>query len=253
MTDRSELENSFFLRQFYEFYSEVIVQKKIAESYAKRSLMAGGGAMSSETETIHPIHMTLLNLLDRQVLEARRHGGEYGVTFYKEAQYVMAALADDIFLHIDWDGRENWKSDLLEFKLFGTYTAGEIFFRNLEKLLKDRDPGYMEIAAVYFLAISLGFRGKFRDKDDGGQIANYRRQLFAFIFQKDPDLLAESRKLFPDTYAHILSQAEGKKLPYLKWWIGLIVLLIILFLIISYGIWTDLTEDLIDIAEDILR
>ncbi len=252
MISHAELENSFFLKQFHEFYSEVIAHKKAIESHGKRSHMTGAEVLT-EKGTAGPIRTKLLSILEQQVLEARRRGGEYGVTFYKEAQYVMAALGDDIFLHTDWEGREEWKSDLLEFRLFGTYTAGEVFFRKVDKLLKDRDPSYIEMAAVYFFAISLGFRGKFRDKDDGGQLEHYRRQLFAFVFQKDPDLLNESRKLFPESYAHTLSGGSGKELPYLKWWIVLIAVLIILFLVVSYGIWTELTDELVGIAEEIMK
>jgi hypothetical protein len=67
----------------------------------------------------------LQTLLEMQALEAGRRGGEYGVLYYKEAQYVMAALADEIFLTLDWTGRDTWRSDLLETRLFGTYDAGE--------------------------------------------------------------------------------------------------------------------------------
>lgn len=279
--DQKELYNSFLLKQFHEFYSEIIRQKKYVKLYTESPLtgevpgetqsespVPGEVSETGESESplmekaseetlpkgvaTDPINLKLLEVLERQVLDARRQGGEYGVVFYKEAQYVMAALADEIFLHTDWEGKEAWKSNLLEFKLFGTYIAGELFFQKIDKLLKDRDPAYIEMAAVYFLALALGFKGKFRDKDDGGLLENYRRQLFALIFKSNPDLISETRILFPESTVHTLTQGGGEKLPYIRWWIGLIVLLIIIFLIVSHSIWIHLTEDLVNIVEKIV-
>ncbi|MBN2125897.1 MAG: DotU family type IV/VI secretion system protein [Deltaproteobacteria bacterium] len=257
-------ENSFLLNQFHEFYSEVIRQKRMIRTYAEQAPGVGVVAPPSEEDANaqeeeraqkdepHGIHLRLLSLLEEQALEAGQRGGEYGVNFYREAQYIMAALADEIFLHMDWEGRETWKANLLEFKLFGTHTAGEQFFQKLDRLLTSRDPSFVEMAAVYLQALSLGFRGKFRDTDDRGKLSYYRRQLFAFIFHKSPDLNSESKRLFPETYSHTLVEGAAKRLPYLKNWIALILLLIILYLAISHGIWTELTTDLKRVIQQIL-
>jgi type VI secretion system protein ImpK len=248
-----ELENSFLLNQFYEFYSEVIRQKGVIQSYTEaQPLERAPEEALSEAEETHAIALKLLSVLEEQALEAGRQGGEYGVSFYKEAQYIMTALADEIFLNTEWEGKEAWKSELLEFKLFGTYAAGELFFQKLDKLLANRDPAFVEIAAVYLQALSLGFRGKFRDIDDEGKLDYYRRQLFSFIFHKNPDLLNVDRLLYPGAYAHTLAEEEGKKLPYVKRWIVVLVVLIIAFFIISHGIWVQVTEDLRQVIQHIL-
>jgi len=256
MSQEEELYNSFLLKQFDEFYHEVIRQKKNVKLYTENSSAKEVSEASEEAQaekaTIHPIQLILLNMLEQQVVEARRQGGEYGVAFYKEIQYVMASLADEIFLNMDWEGKAAWKSNLLESQLFGTYFAGEHFFQKVDKLLKDRDPAYTEMAAVYLLALSLGFKGKFSGNTNGSHLEFYRRQLYAFIFKSKPGLLVEGRKLFPDTYAHTLEHGSEGRLPYLKWWIGLIALLIVVFLIVSHGIWTHVTSDLIEIVEKII-
>ncbi|NJL58396.1 MAG: DotU family type IV/VI secretion system protein [Desulfobacteraceae bacterium] len=249
MTD-TQIGNSFLLEKFREFYAEVMVQKKIVRSGTELSSAPDSPA---ECRYSYPIRSRLLNVLDRQIPEARRQGGEYGMNYYKEAQYVMAALADEIFLSMDWKGREEWKSALLEFELFGTYMAGELLFQKADSLLKERDPARTEMASVYLLAISLGFRGKFGDKDDGGKLDSYRRQLYAFIFQKNPELSgADSRKLFPESYAYTLTQGDEKKLPHLKIWIWLLIGLIALFLIVSSGIWAYYTDDLRQVVNNII-
>jgi len=119
-----ELEKSLLLNQFHEFYSEVICQKRMIQSYTEslpQEEAPESGEAPSEKEGIHTVSLKLLSLLEEQALEAGRRGGEYGVRFYREAQYIMAALADEIFLNMDWEEREAWKSNLLEFKLFGTH------------------------------------------------------------------------------------------------------------------------------------
>ena len=250
-----DLERSLLLKQFYDFYSEVMRQKKIAQSYSEVPLLEEAPEPEeapSEQESTRTVSLSLLSVLEEQALESGRRGGEYGVSFYKEAQYIMAALADEIFLNMDWEGREAWKSGLLEFKLFGTHVAGELFFQKLDKLLTDRDPAFVEIAALYLQALSLGFRGKFRDIDDEGKLDYYRRQLFSFIFHKNPDLLNLDRLLYTEAYAHTLAEGEGKKLPYVKRWIMVVVLLVVAFLVASHGIWAHVTENLKQVIQQLL-
>ena len=316
MLNPSELENALLLKQFHDFYSTVIGEKRQIESMgqgrwswtpakgpsADETFAMGAteseaaqtepgseaGSLTSPTaaesaseapsappgppaagkgtaepappdelevskDAAYPVHVKLFSLLEQQTHEARRYGGEYGVRYYKDAQYVMAALGDEIFLLLKWEGQESWKLNLLEFRLFGTHTAGDLFFQKLDTLLKERDPSMVEIAAVYLLSLSLGFRGKYRDIDDEGQLDYYRNQLFTFIFKKNPDIDSESKRLFAESYDHTLGKGKGERLPYLRSWIGLIVLLIILYLIVSHVIWIQLSDDLMQVVEQILK
>ncbi|MFH1350712.1 MAG: DotU family type IV/VI secretion system protein [Pseudomonadota bacterium] len=247
------LDNSYLLSQFHEFYSEVIHFKQ-AIRLARRTLTPSQPPEEGMEDrvTAHSINQRLLNLLEHQAIESGRRGGEYGSIFYKEAQYAMAVLGDETFLHLDWEGREGWKSNLLEYKLFGTHTAGEFFFKKVDKLLTERDPAFAEIALLYLLAISLGFQGKYRDLEGRGQLDQYRRQLYTFIFHKSPDLLSGSKLLFPEAYAYTLEKGEGKRLPHVRRWVWLLLLLIIAFLILSHGLWVQSTEDLEQIIQQIL-
>jgi len=73
----------------------------------------------------------VLVLLDQQTIAAIRIAGPAGLEFHREAIYVMAVLADEIFVHSEWEGRDYWLNRLLEARLFQTHAAGEIFFRRL--------------------------------------------------------------------------------------------------------------------------
>ncbi|HEY7116735.1 MAG TPA: DotU family type IV/VI secretion system protein, partial [Tepidisphaeraceae bacterium] len=50
---------------------------------------------------------------------------------------ASGALADEIFLNTEWEGRSYWVSNLLETKIYQTHAAGELFFQKLERLLLD--------------------------------------------------------------------------------------------------------------------
>ena len=195
----------------------------------------------------------LLSLFERQEAYAWRYGGTYGVEFYKKAQYVMVALADEIFLHTEWEGRKVWVSHLLETKIFGTHVAGELFFERLNRLLRDRDPVYRDLGAVYLMALSLGFQGKFRGGDDRGALADYRRQLFTFVFRQEPDLKNESRHLFPETYCHTLREEEKKRLPNPRAWLFLLGFVVLAYVLLTHGLWLKLTVPLGEANERIER
>ena len=219
----------------------------------------GAAGYAPAPTPLHQVHagtyawQSLLTLFERQKAHAWRYGGTYGAEFYKEAQYVMVALADEIFLNEDWEGREVWVSNLLESRIFGTHVAGELFFRRLERLLADRNPVYRDLGAVYLMALSLGFRGKYRGVDDRGLLEGYRRQLFAFVFQREPDLDAPGRHVFPETYFHTLRDEARRRLPNPRAWIILLCATVLAYVALTHGIWVQLTQPLFDANDEITR
>ncbi|MGE4297234.1 MAG: DotU family type IV/VI secretion system protein [Desulfovibrionaceae bacterium] len=282
---------SFLATQFLEFYTEVVRLKHFVVDTARsapvdaeafdaaatapaeapatddeaRDLLAPfqqtrpvaddslEGADREPPQKAASIHARLLALLEQQALDARRSGGEYGASYYKDAQYVMAALADEILLNLDWEGRDAWRPLLLEHRLFGTKMAGERFFEKLDRLLLDRDPVYTDMAMVYFLALALGFSGKYRETEDMGKLAFYRRELFAFIYHRKPDLNAVDKRLFPDAYAHTMEKAEAKKLPHVRVWAMILAGVCLAYLAMSQVMWANMTADLDAILGQILR
>ena len=193
----------------------------------------------------------LVALFERQSTKAWQYGGTYGAEFYREAQYVMVALADEIFLHTEWEGRKVWVSNLLESKIFQSHVAGELFFEKLDRLLVDRDPVYKDLAAVYLMALSLGFKGKYRGFDDGGKLARYRQRLFAFIFRREPQLEAEARHIFPEAYYHTLRDENRRRVPNPKVWIAVLCVVILAYLATTHRMWMNLTSDLDRVNEQI--
>jgi type VI secretion system protein ImpK len=208
-------------------------------------------APSEQVQFSAYVWQCLVSLFERQEAQAWRYGGTYGAEFYKEAQYVMVALADEIFLHTAWDGQRLWVSNLLETRKFRTHVAGELFFQKLERLLVERDPVNRDLAAVYLMALSLGFQGKYRGRDDRGQLERYRRQLFAFVFRREPELKSESRHVFPEAYYHTLREETRRKLPNPRAWVILFCAVVLAYVALTHGIWVKLTGRLFQVNERI--
>ncbi len=236
---------SFLLTQFREFYAAV--------AQARREALEAGAVAKEGADPAAEVNARLATLLETQALDAKRKGGDYGATYYREAQYVMAGLADDVFLNLEWAGREPWKSRLLEYRLFGSKVAGEQIYRKLEKLLAERDPANAELAALYLLALSLGFRGRYRGAEDAGVLDRYRRELFAFIYHRDPALEEHGKELFPEAYAAVLGESEPHRLPHLRKWLAILALVALVLLVISHGLWLDVSADLEGVLDKILH
>jgi type VI secretion system protein ImpK len=244
---------SFLLTQFREFYQEVI---RLKQTVRCNSWTPSAERLSdpdqTRSETANTVWQRLLSVLERQALAPRWNGNDYGAEFFREAQYAMAVLADEIFLQLDWEGKEPWKSNLLESKLFHTHVAGELFFQKVDKMLQSRDPVYTDLAAVYLIALGLGFRGKFRGLDGGAQLDRYRRRLFTFICQRYPGLHHEARHLFPQAYAYILDQGGDSRLRDPRKWMATLAGLIVTLGVVSHALWIYLTTDVARVIQQIL-
>jgi len=259
----TEYGDSFLLMQFREFYREVITLSYIVKSsnwiYPEDSLNIKESnnedsfydiPNSDPTKITKFVWQRLLTLLETQSIEARRRGGNFGYEFYREAQYIMVALADEIFLNLDWIGKTTWISTLLESKLFESHVAGELIFQRIEKLLQSSDPIYRDLAAVYLMALSLGFMGRFRGVGDQYKLLNYRQQLFSFIFYRRPDIDNQVR-LCSEAYPLITRQEIKQKLPNPKIWVSAVVLSIIIYLVTAHFLWEHLVTPIDSIYGDI--
>ncbi len=243
-----------FLSQFQEFYAEIIRLKQLALAGAPPASVTATTA-ATEADSPESFPATIWNrafrLLDRQVQETRQATGPIGIELQREGLWVMAALADEIFVHMDWSGKDYWLSHLLETRLFRTQSAGETFFTRLEHLLERTDPAAEETASIYLMALALGFRGKYWGADDAGAIDAYRRKLFAFLVRRNPRLIADTKRLFPDAYRHTIQEGPVRRLPDPRRWLLIVAAVFVLWLVTSQAAWWTLTSDMIQRIEKI--
>ena len=248
---RHPMDGAFVLRAFREFYGEVARQRRavLADPFPR----SGEDGAPPSAPSAATVSARLLALLERQALEAGRLGGEAGAGLYRDAQYVLAALGDEVFLHLDWWGRRAWGASLLESRLFGTQVAGERLFERIDHLLRDHDPVQRDLGAVYLMALSLGFQGRFRGGRELGRLAEYRRELFGFVFRRQPSLLRGERKLFPAAYEHVLRASPPPPPRRATRWAGVLAVVAIAYLLLSGLLWHGVAAPVDQAAGTLMR
>ncbi|MGH2520504.1 MAG: DotU family type IV/VI secretion system protein [Chloroflexota bacterium] len=234
--------DSLLIRHFRQFYAEAARRRAMvthAPPAAALGASVGGGGSTSDP-VLHT-WQALLGLLQAQADEAVQQRGVLGARLYQELQYVEAALADEMFLQGEWEGRARWP--LLEASLFHTQSAGETIFERIEVLLQRADQAYADLATVYFWALALGFEGKYRGGDTSA-LQQYRQRLFRLLYRDRSRLFDRERALFPQAYLHNLEEGSGRRLPNPRVWIGVIVLVLVVWWGVAQLGWQHLTTPL---------
>src|SRR5690606_13026522 len=188
-------------------------------------------------------------LLRKQADEASRHGAS-GEELYREAQFAMAALADEIFLVElgDWPGRADWATYPLQKALFGTINAGEELFARIDRFLESYHPGQRGLAELYFNVLSFGFRGKYGVGEKGPRSLKIpsgiekRRQRLLHTFQEAPARL--TRRISEGPYRHIRTESIGGEIPSARQSLTLLALAVAVLALLVWGAGTWLRSDL---------
>jgi len=241
---------SFIVECFEEFYQQVLRQKHFVLS--KPWKKGEGEAASSPNAVAEAILTKLETCLQTQAQTAAYGGNAFAQSHYEEAQYIMAALADEVFLNLKWPGKTYWESNLLEQRLFDTHSAGQTFFIKLDLLLENWEPTQMDAALLFLNALALGFQGKYRHFNDVAVLKSYRDRLFVFVNRRDPYLFQETIRLFPETYVHTLEGLGAKQLPSMNRLGYIFAGLGVLYLLASYIIWYNATEGVSRIVDHII-
>jgi type VI secretion system protein ImpK len=210
----------FLLTCFEEFYEELVRLKTQLGDHTQPSVIAA-----------QDIQHALAALLAQQESEVERTGTLLGLEMYRQAQRVMACLADEVFGSYSWP-KGKWPS--LEVELFrvdepGGLSRGGQCFRKLDQLLHQDSPVYRELASVYFYALVLGKAG---DRETKDHVAALGRMFSPTV---------DEARLFPQSYAHTLAENKLTFLPSSrKWWLGLAGIFIA-WLALSWGLWTQVS------------
>jgi type VI secretion system protein ImpK len=95
----------------------------------------------------------------------------------RAATFAAVALLDESILNSGNDSLAEWLRRPLQHEIFGVHTAGEIFFRNIDRLLTTPDSQQLaDLLEVYALCLLLGFRGRF-GVNDAGNLRAYNASL----------------------------------------------------------------------------
>ena len=229
------------LDQFWSFHTEILRLKRAVE----REHAPTEGDPSEPGEAGTPpdaagVSQALARRLERVQRDLGRATGDLGRDSTDQALYAMAALADEIFLHMaEWSDRAAFRAALVELALFKSHVAGERLFDDIDRLLAARDPLKAELATIYLLALGLGFRGRYRDGGEAAEarLARYRRQLYEMVFQQPAGLEEEGARLSPDAYRHVVAEPQAPRHVPLAHWLGLLAIAAVVALVNSHMVW----------------
>lgn len=229
---------SYLVSQFLAFYAEIVsMKRRLAGPPAADAKSQQETAGTAALTAAQAVSRQLLGILELQAIEAQRAGGRYTLDINHEAQYVMAALADETLLNFEWPGRDVWTSCLVEEAMFGSRIAGDRIFDRLDELLRTRDPARRDLALMYLLALALGFEGRYRGTDSAARMQAYRAALFRFRYGRDPDPSDRARQISPQAYAFTVGDAVPQRMPHIGRWVLVLVLVLVGMLGVSELVW----------------
>lgn len=167
-------------------------------------------------------------LLDVQ--EKRVRAGEIPQEAYREARYAVLSWVDELVLNSAWPYRTQWQHLMLE--LYRTLNAGEELFQRLEGL----PPEAKDVREVYYLCLSLGFRGEYALGNDLPQLRGLRRALYRQLLGASNDLRRKDFRLFPEAYQAVPLESGGPAMPRVRPWWFVLALLVPLLLFAIYSL-----------------
>ncbi len=246
-------------RQFRLYFETVqLCQKSTLEVYDETTSTENTGEVGNAVSTarnsarINTIVTTLMNALEERGKDFSTRGGQYGLKLYQRVIYVFAAFADEMMLDHAWDGRDQWLKNPLEVRLFGTQSAGEELFEDIDNGLAAYELGRSDLATVYLMALNLGFKGRFRGTGSEEKINSYKRRLFALIRDRDPSLEEAGTTFLGTVYQYNQTGGAPRFMPYLRPWVISIAVVVGLYILGSHLIWdlsvTDLDRQVRDLT-----
>ncbi|HTH74958.1 MAG TPA: DotU family type IV/VI secretion system protein [Trinickia sp.] len=228
--------------RFADFYQEVAAIKQAQADGWLGAYLAGEHAPQPGTgaEFAQRISARLLGALRRQ--ERRCSDGEASEAgqLERKALYLMAALADEILIfELEWPGRDAWLAVLLEQSMFGSSHAGSRFFAMAEQLVRDdlRTPLHVDLAAVFLLAMELGFKGRYRARQAQPQLDKIRGQLYQLVSSSASGTPSESEHAFAQAYAYSLTGHRDERLAPVSPWRNLGLYGLIGYLLLTTAAW----------------
>ena len=117
-------------------------------------------ALASKSVIDKAAYEELRSDIDNALADSLRLAIEHGkdIRNYDVARFALCSLIDEVLM-TDFNGKgTGWRQYLLQESFYGISTAGVEFYRKLDEFQSND----IEIMEVYYLCLSLGFKGKFQ-------------------------------------------------------------------------------------------
>lgn len=247
---------------FQAFYYELLRQKEacLSKFFSKDNKSSdpnvtddehvgqAGGDVSEVETLIVAVQKKLILTLDK-VFEVILLKSRINSKKLEEAKYIMTVLADEIFINMNWEGAKFWRFSLLEKQIFESEIAGEKFFALLDESISEMNSINEEIAFLYLMSLSLGFKGRYKDTENADEyISWYKDKLYSMLHKNPSRLFYPGRaNMIESCYEYTVTEENNQSLPDTRFWSIVISIVIITYLIVSYMIWFGITDDISEI------
>lgn len=216
------------ITMFYDFCVVLFEQQKLITQ--------------SETKDIH-------NTLKTFIKMHFDHDLRYQYT--RDILYIMAALADEIFLNETWEGKSFWEAHILEYEFFKTQIAGDVIFDRIEELLKNQNAP-VALCKIYLEILAFGFRGKYRGiPSETTDIDALKNRIYAFVEKSEKTKYKANHRLFQEQYDCTLPTIARKLLPDADQLLYVCLGFIFLFIVLSSIAWLLELKEFNELLEEI--
>lgn len=255
--------NSAIVHGFQAFYYELLRQKERALSlYFSSELSLDPEVNSEENEGVSKkqteiegaivvIQKKLINVI-QNATDSILANSRIQTKFIDDAKYIMTILADETFLNMRWDGSKFWRFSLLEKQLFQSEVAGEKFFKMADEIISNVNNNE-DMAFLFLMSLSLGFKGRYRDIENSEEyIVWYKDRFYSMLHSKPSRLFYPGRShMIESCYEYTNTENNDSGLPDARFWSWCILGVIFIYIIISYGVWYNITDEIGDVLHKI--
>ena len=100
----------------------------------------------------------------------------------RDVAYAIVALADEVAMKTSPTLAQYWSPRRLQLRFFNDNMAGEGFFQRLEALR--HDPSRHRVLQIYYLALAMGFEGRYGRRSGSGEIMTLMASLHQTLTAK---------------------------------------------------------------------
>ncbi len=123
--------------------------------------------------------------------------GQFSRDDYDQARFMICAWVDEVVLNSSWNQKNLWQGEPLQLRRFDTVNAGEVVFEKLNTL----GPHQREVREVYYLCLSLGFRGRYCRPGDEHLLRKLKESHLKLLTGSSVGLPSlDLEVLFPEAY-----------------------------------------------------
>lgn len=200
----------------------------------------------SPTGSAEDLSMRIENFVEKAKKEALASG--FSLDKFNQGLFPVVAWIDErISAMKSWDGNYDWQKFLLQRRYFKTSLAGVEFYKRLSNLSDQSE----DIRELYFIALCMGFLGKYTNNPKDDELAELKQSQYQLISTADKSKISiwqtTESQLFPFAYQSKKPVFVKNDDSWLSWFTPQNILIfivppVVLLLLIVYLNWQLSTE-----------